>query len=89
MKTLLVLARNDTIEAMRVAAGLTIFGHSVDLVLLDDTVKIEADNEQLEILELAEIEPLTVLDSLPEQFQKISASDLKQFMWDADAVLNF
>lgn len=89
MKSLLVLARNDTVEAMRVAAGLTIFGHVVNLVLMDDSVKIESDNEQLEILELAEIEPLTLLDSLEQQFRKISADELAQFVFDSDAVLNF
>jgi len=34
MKKILVLARDDVDEAMRVAAGLTIFGHQVDCVIV-------------------------------------------------------
>ena len=33
-KSILVLARRDHAEAMRVAAGLTIFGHQVGLVFM-------------------------------------------------------
>ena len=35
-KAILVLARRDHAEAMRVAAGLTIFGHRVGLVFMTE-----------------------------------------------------
>jgi len=57
MKNILVLARDDVEEAMRVAAGLTIFGHQVECVVVAEDTTIQPDNEQLELLELAEIVP--------------------------------
>ena len=38
IKSILVLARRDHAEAMRVAAGLTIFGHQVGLVFMREAV---------------------------------------------------
>ena len=89
MKNLLVLARNDCNEAMRVAAGLTIFGHEVELVVLCDTQQITADNEHLEVLELAEIEPLTTRENAAAPFKQISFADLQTNLAQADAVFNF
>ena len=40
-RQILVLAYRDHAEAMRVSAGLTIFGHSVDLVFVDRIVERE------------------------------------------------
>ena len=42
-KKILVLGRRDHTEAMRVAAGLTIFGHEVRLVFMTEPV---ADSEE-------------------------------------------
>ena len=38
-KKILVLARNDHTEAMRVAGGLTMFGHSVEIVFVDRPIE--------------------------------------------------
>lgn len=89
MKSILVLARNDNNEAMRVAAGLTIFGHDVELIMLGDTSDITPDNEQLDILELADIEPMTTRDAASEQFTLITSQNLNAHLRQADVVLNF
>ena len=61
-KKILVLARRDHLEAMRVAAGLTIFGHQLRLVFMSRQVSEEvATSEQAELLELSGIEPETTL----------------------------
>lgn len=59
---ILVLGRCDHTEAMRVAAGLTIFGHTVRLVLMTAPVTDTPENAlQAETLELAGIEPETTI----------------------------
>ncbi len=62
-KQIVILANHDHAEAMRVAAGLTIFGHHVELVFTDRVVEESAENiEQAELLELSEIEPVSLID---------------------------
>ncbi len=62
-KKIVILANHDHAEAMRVAAGLTIFGHHVELVFIDRVVEESAENiEQAELLELSEIEPVSLVD---------------------------
>ncbi len=61
-RSILVLGRRDHTEAMRVAAGLTIFGHTVKLVLMTTAVAETADNIlQAETLELAGVTPETTI----------------------------
>ncbi|MFK5913708.1 MAG: hypothetical protein QM484_04965 [Woeseiaceae bacterium] len=61
-KQLLVLARRDHTEAMRLAAGLTIAGHGVRLIFMNTLVADTAENaEQAETLELCDIEPETTV----------------------------
>ena len=60
---ILVLANRDFAEAMRVAAGLTIFGHQIALVFVDRVVEETPENlEQAELLELCDIEPCSLVD---------------------------
>ena len=62
IKKILVLARRDHTEAMRVAAGLTISGHSVRLVFMNTTIADTPENsEQAEMIELCDIEPETTV----------------------------
>ena len=62
-KSILVLARRDHAEAMRVAAGLTISGHQVDLVFVDRMLEENEETlAQAELLDLAGIEPSSLLD---------------------------
>lgn len=85
IKQLLVLARRDHAEAMRVAAGLTISGHAVRLVFMTKMVADSAENrEQAETLELCDIEPettvagedLAFLDSAALSLALLKADDI-------------
>ena len=68
-KSILVLGRRDHTEAMRVAAGLTIFGHAVRLVFMTEPVAESDENAaQAELLELSDI----VLDGLPNPRPKFT-----------------
>ncbi len=61
-RSIVVLGRRDHTEAMRVAAGLTIFGHTVRLVLMTGPVAETAENMlQAETLELAGVTPETTI----------------------------
>ena len=88
-KRLLVLARRDHAEAMRVAAGLTIFGHAVSLVFMDRPVAESAENAAgAELLELAGIAPQTTVAAMAEDLPLLDADGLAQAIAGADAVLN-
>ena len=61
-RQILVLAGRNHAEAMRVAAGLTIFGHQVELIFVDRIVEESEENiAQAELLELSDIEPVSLL----------------------------
>lgn len=86
-KSILLLARRDHTEAMRVAAGLTIFGHSVRLVFMGSPVLETAENiEQAELLELADIEPETTVGG--QDIPHLESGALAMAMMEADAVIN-
>lgn len=88
-KKLLVLARRDHAEAMRVAAGLTIFGHAVSLVFMDRPVEDTAENAaNAELLELTGIEPQTTVAEMAEDLPLLDAVGLAAALADADAVLS-
>ena len=88
-KKLLVLARRDHAEAMRVAAGLTIFGHAVNLVFMDRPVEESAENAaNAELLELTDIEPLTTGAAMADDLPLLDADGLAAALAEADAVLN-
>ncbi len=86
-KNLLVLARRNHAEGMRVAAGLTIAGHEVRLVFMDRKVEENAENiEQAETLELCDIEPVTTVadDDIPQ----IDSAELSMWMLEANSVIS-
>lgn len=88
-KSLLVLARRDHTEAMRVASGLTISGHEVRLVFMTEPVAdTEANAEQAELLDLAEIEPETTVVEMGEELDLLDARGLADAIAAADAVIN-
>lgn len=85
-KNILLLGRRDHTEAMRVAAGLTIFGHKVSLVFMDRAVEDTPENRaQAELLELSDIEARTTVNgtNLPH----VSTGALAELMAGADAVV--
>lgn len=88
-RQILVLARRDPQEAMRVSAGLTIFGHQVVLIFMDKVFNEEdCESEQMELLELAEIEPLTMDSEQQERFTLINSQALGNWISSSEAVLN-
>ncbi len=88
-KRLLVLARRDHLEAMRVAAGMTIFGHRVRLVFMGRPVSEQiAGSEQAELLELSGIEPETTVAAMAGMMPLLDAGQLAVAIGDADGVVN-
>ncbi|MCW8907579.1 MAG: hypothetical protein OQL28_10035 [Sedimenticola sp.] len=86
-KQLVVLARRNHAEAMRVAAGLTIAGHQVRLVFMDHPVEDNEENrEQAETLELCDIEPETTLKG--EELPYLDSAGLSMALLQADGVIN-
>lgn len=88
-KKLLVLARRDHAEAMRVAAGLTIFGHAVSLVFMDRPVEETAENAaNAELLDLTGIAPQTTVAAMADDLPLLDADGLAAALAQADAVLS-
>lgn len=88
-KALLVLARRDHGEAMRVAAGLTIFGHQVALIFMTCPVVETPENAaHAELLELSGIEPQTTVEAMAEQLPFLDADGLAHAFGVSDAVLS-
>lgn len=88
-KTFLVLARRDPLEAMRVAAGLTIFGHEVRLIFAGEPLSQQImESEPAELLELAEIEPETTLSEMADILSVIDSVALVEAITHSDGVIN-
>lgn len=88
-KKILVLGRRDHTEAMRVAAGLTIFGHEVRLVFMTGPVaETEANAAQAELLELSDIVPETTVAEMGEDLALLDAAALGQAIAAADRVVS-
>lgn len=88
-KRILMLARRDHGEAMRVAAGLTIFGHAVRLVFMTGPVAETPENAAMaELLELSGIAPETTVKAMAEELPFLDASALAAAFATADAVVS-
>lgn len=88
-KSVLVLARRDHAEAMRVAAGLTIFGHAVDLVFMGAPVAETEENAAMaELLELSGIAPRTTIRAMADELAFLDAAALAAAIAGADAVVS-
>lgn len=86
-KSVLVLARRDPLEAMRVAAGITIFGHRVSLVFAHGLLEITPEVERsAELVELADVEPRSLHDD-PE-VARISEREFDRLIEASDVVIN-
>ena len=89
IKSVLVLSRRNHQEAMRVAAGLTIFGHEVRLVFMGKPLTEEdATGEQAELMELADIEPETTIVELADELNCLDATALGAAIQSSDLVVN-
>lgn len=88
-KNILMLARRDHAEAMRVAAGLTIFGHRVRLVFMTGLVAETPENAAMaELLELSDIAPETSVEAMAGELPFLDRTALAHALASADAVLS-
>ena len=88
-KTILVLARRDHIEAMRVAAGLTIFGHRVRLIFMAKPVTDDvANSDHAELLELSDIAPETTVAAMADDLPFLDAAALSSAIRASEGVIN-
>ncbi len=84
-----MLARRDHAEAMRVAAGLTIFGHRVRLVFMTGPVAETPQNAAMaELLELSGIAPETTVAAMGDELPVLDAAALAAALGAADAVVS-
>jgi hypothetical protein len=89
VKRILVLGRRDHAEAMRVAAGLTIFGHEVRLVFMTEPVADTEENAaQAELLELSDIEPETTVAAMGEELALLAPDALADALAASDRVIS-
>ena len=88
-KSILVLARRDHGEGMRVAAGLTIAGHQVRLVFMTGPVSETAENAaHAELLELSEIVPETTVKEMAAELDYLDAAALASAISASDLTVN-
>ena len=86
-RQILVLACRDHAEAMRVSAGLTIFGHTVELIFTDRIVEESEENmAQAELLELSDIEPVSLIED--PNLAQIDFEQFNQYLERAEHVIN-
>tara|TARA_B100001142_G_C14222063_1_gene611938 strand:+ start:686 stop:964 length:279 start_codon:yes stop_codon:yes gene_type:complete len=88
-KKILVLARRDHCEGMRVAAGLTIAGHKVRLVFMTGPVKETDENlANVELLELSEIFPETTVKEMSEDITLLNIDEFHAAITASDLTVN-
>tara|TARA_B110000914_G_scaffold20488_1_gene15408 strand:+ start:185 stop:463 length:279 start_codon:yes stop_codon:yes gene_type:complete len=84
-----VLGRDNHSEAMRVAAGLTIYGHEVRIVFMNEPVsETEETTKQSELLELADIIPETTISEMADDFPFLDSAALAQVIDESDHIIN-
>lgn len=88
-KSIILLARRDHLEAMRVAAGLTIYGHEVRVIFMDHPLsEADAQSEQAELLELSDIEPETTMEEMKDILTYLDPAALAKAVFECDVVVN-
>jgi len=84
-----VLGRDNHAEAMRVAAGLTIYGHEVRIVFMSEAVaETEENAKQAELLELADIITETTVSEMAEDLAFLDSAALAQVINESDQIIN-
>ncbi|MFT5608567.1 MAG: hypothetical protein ACI9PZ_002381 [Parvicella sp.] len=87
VKRIIVLASQDHAEAMRVAAGLTIFGHHVELVFVDRVVEETPESiEHAELLAQCGVEPVSMVED--RNIDQIDRSQLVKRLQRCQHVIN-
>lgn len=87
-KKVAVLVRHNQPEALRVAGGLTLADHDVSVFVLDQPLAdSEAVAEQLEVLEFAEVEPISAIPGDDSGSGHVDLEQLANDLPGYDAVL--
>jgi hypothetical protein len=74
---------------MRVASGLTIYGHEVRIVFMDKIVaETEENAKQAELLELADILPETTVSAMSDELVFLDSVALAQVITESDQIIN-
>ena len=88
-KKITVLGRDNHGEAIRVAAGLTIYGHEVRMVFMNEAAAENEDNaKQLELLELADIVPETTTSVFANELTFLDSASLADVIKESDHIIN-
>lgn len=88
-RRIVVLARRDPSEAMRSAAGLTIFGHEVALIFVAGPVADTPENARLvQLLDETGIAPLTTVPEMADELPLLDSAALGRALVQAEAVIN-
>ena len=88
-KKVLILARRDHAEAMRIAAGMTIADHQVRLIFMSGPVAETPENaEQAETLELAGIVPETTVQEMGDELSLLDSAALARAIGESDRVIS-
>lgn len=85
-KSILILGRGDPNEAMRVAAGLTIFGHQPSVIFLLPVPETQENEEMMELLEFSDVESKTTVAD--DAFPHVGPDALASAILMADEVIN-
>jgi len=86
-KSILILGRRDPGEAMRVAAGLTIFDHEPSLVFMVPVPDTPENAEMAELLEFSDIEARTTLAG-NGSLEQIGAEALSISILEAEEIIS-
>lgn len=71
-KNILVIAKNNKLEALRMSIGLTLLSDPVKVDVMDELADSPQIREQMEVLEFAEV-PLEVLADRGSVFDRLAA----------------
>lgn len=71
IKNILMIARNKKIEALRMAAGLTLLDDAVSVLICGELEDSAAASEQLEALEFSDV-PVTRLENADSKADEIA-----------------
>ena len=89
IRKITVLGRDNHGEAMRVAAGLTIYGHEVRIIFMNEPVsETEANTNQAELLELADIIPETTVSEMANDLPFLNSAALALVINESDHIIN-
>jgi len=75
-KQILVIAKRNKVEALRVGVGLTLVNDAVQIDVLGELEDSPEIREQLEVVDFAEI-PYTLLDESPPSFSRLADDILR------------